>query len=134
MPHPHPAPDAPPQTPPAKKVDESWKQEARRDKETARKTASDRPAHGSLPKPDFSFLVNSLAMQALFSLGQIPHPATGKPVFDLDHAKHGIDLLDMLSAKTKGNLSDDEAKLLSSTLYDLRTRYIAASDPGLSAR
>ena len=115
----------------AKKVDESWKEEARRAKGSADKAPRERHEHGGLPKPDFDFLVNSLAMQALMCLGHLAHPGTEEVQLDLEGAKHSIDMLDMLSAKTKGNLTDDESKLLQTTLYDLRVRYIAASRPSV---
>jgi hypothetical protein len=31
----------------------------------------------------------------------------------------------MLAAKTKGNLSEDEAKLVEEVLFELRTRYVS---------
>jgi hypothetical protein len=46
---------------------------------------------------------------------------------DLNMARHTIDVLVMLEEKTRGNLSDDEEKLLKHVLYDLRMKFIAAS-------
>ena len=43
-------------------------------------------------------------------------------------AKQIIDTLGMLQEKTKGNLDQDEERLLKSVLYDLRMRYIQKSD------
>jgi hypothetical protein len=37
-----------------------------------------------------------------------------------------IDILGLLETKTKGNLDESEAKLLTSLLYDLRVKYIDA--------
>jgi len=63
-------------------------------------------------------------------LGEVEHPqSTGKPRLDLPLAKHTIDLLSMLQAKTKGNLTSQEDKLLESLLFDLRLRYVAAAKP-----
>ena len=59
-----------------------------------------------------SFLVTSLATQAMAALGQIPGD-DGKPLpMNLDYAKHFIDLLGVLEEKTKGNLDEAEASFL----------------------
>jgi hypothetical protein len=42
-------------------------------------------------------------------------------------AKQIIDTLGMLEEKTKGNLDQDEERLLKAVLYDLRMRYIQKS-------
>jgi hypothetical protein len=39
-------------------------------------------------------------------------------------AQHTIDLLDMLQQKTRGNLDEEEAKLLDGLLYELRMRFL----------
>ena len=41
-------------------------------------------------------------------------------------ARQTIDTLEMLEAKTRGNLDSEEAKLLESLLYELRMRYVEA--------
>jgi len=116
-----------------KHVDESWKEEARVEKErlAAKDDAGaveDTTDAGpqAIPKPTFQVIVTNLAIQALVSLGEIANPITRKQSRDLIHAKHTIDLLGILEEKTKGNLTDEEEKLLESTLFDLRTRYLAA--------
>jgi hypothetical protein len=43
---------------------------------------------------------------------------------DLPAAKHMIDLLAILEAKTKGNLTGEEERLLRQLLFDLRLRYV----------
>jgi hypothetical protein len=42
----------------------------------------------------------------------------------LDLAKFNIDLLGVLEAKTKGNLTDAENQTLSRALYELRMHYV----------
>ena len=119
-----------------KKVDEDWKEEVRRERETAHKAQEQEqpPRRGPLPRPDFSFLVTSLAMQVLMSFGEIPSPVTGQPNLDLEQAKHGIDTLGVLEEKTKGNLTEEESNLLQTTLYDLRLLYVSLSSSGASTR
>ena len=57
----------------------------------------------------------------------LDHPITKKKQLDIEAAKHHIDMLEMLDAKTSGNLSDEEKKLLDSVLYELRMRYVQLS-------
>ena len=42
-------------------------------------------------------------------------------------AKHYIDLMAVLEAKTHGNLADDERHLLDTLLYELRMAYVNAA-------
>lgn len=57
-------------------------------------------------------------------LGKVMNPANNKVERDLAQAKNTIDILGMLQAKTKGNLSDNEQKFLEHALYELRMNYI----------
>lgn len=76
---------------------------------------------------DFRTFVLSLGTSAMLHLGEIPDPDGGKVVVNLELARQTIDLLDLLRSKTRGNLTDDEARTLSGLLYDLRMRFIARS-------
>jgi hypothetical protein len=73
---------------------------------------------------DFSTFVYSLNAQALFYLGKMPNPMTGKYEKDLKTARYLIDTLDMLFNKTKGNLDENESKLMTNILYDLKMFYV----------
>ncbi len=63
-------------------------------------------------------------------LGKVMNPATNKVERDLAQAKNTIDILGMLQAKTKGNLSDNETKFLEHALYELRMNYIDEANKG----
>lgn len=65
---------------------------------------------------------------ALMSMGKIKNPVTERIERNLDHAKIYIDTLDMLLAKTKGNLSEYEEKFLIETLKDLKLNYVDEVD------
>ncbi|MCZ7614774.1 MAG: DUF1844 domain-containing protein [Ignavibacteriaceae bacterium] len=65
---------------------------------------------------------------AMMSMGKIKNPVTDKVERNLEHAKIYIDTLDMLLAKTKGNLSDYEEKFLIETLKDLKLNYVDEAD------
>lgn len=74
---------------------------------------------------DFATFVYSLNTQALLFLGKIPNPMSGKYEKDVNMAKYLIDTIDMLSKKTKGNLDENEGKLVENILYDLRMAFIS---------
>jgi Domain of unknown function (DUF1844) len=74
---------------------------------------------------DFYTFVLSLGSSAFVHLGDTPHPETGEAVPpDLPLAKQTIDILAMLAEKTKGNLTDEEARFLENLLADLRLRFV----------
>lgn len=75
---------------------------------------------------DFSSLILSLAAGAHSGLGLAPHPMSGKLEKNLTQAKYNIDLLSVLEAKTRGNLTPEETQLLQAILYDLRMRFVEA--------
>jgi hypothetical protein len=79
---------------------------------------------------DFSTFVLSLGTSALYQLGQIGDSESGAegPVEPhLPIARQTIDTLEMLTEKTRGNLTDTESKLLESILYELHMRFVEAS-------
>ncbi|MEZ4871945.1 MAG: DUF1844 domain-containing protein [Bdellovibrionales bacterium] len=73
----------------------------------------------------FSTLVISIGSTAVMSLGLAPNPHTGKTEKDMSVAKFNIDLLLTLQEKTKGNLVDDEAKLLDHVINDLQMKFVS---------
>ena len=72
----------------------------------------------------FSTHVLSLNAAALLQLGLIDDPEGGTLQKDLEGAKHIIDTLIMLSEKTRGNLTADEERLLTTVVYELRMRFV----------
>jgi hypothetical protein len=82
-----------------------------------------------LPPPTFEFLIFSLKTQAEIRLGLLPFGAEGEEdSVDLPSARHAIDLLGMLSEKTRGNLSLEEQRLIENSLTELRFRYVQVSE------
>jgi hypothetical protein len=82
---------------------------------------------------DFYTFVLSLGSSAFVHLGDAPHPETGEIAqANLLLAKEAIDILSMLSEKTRGNLTEEEAKFLENLLTDLRLRYVnrSSAKPG----
>jgi len=74
----------------------------------------------------FASLVLQQTNMASIFLGLAPHPQTGKQERDLEHAKYFIDQLEMLEAKTRGNLDPREAGLLKQSLTSLRLAFVEA--------
>lgn len=72
----------------------------------------------------FMYLVGSFEMSAMMAMGKIKNPMTDKTERDLTQAQFSIDIMDMLKEKTKGQLSDYEAKFLDNTLGQLKLNYI----------
>jgi len=77
-----------------------------------------------LPEMNFPTFIMSMNASALVHLGIIEDPASGKKEKQLPLAKQTIDILTMIEEKTRGNLTDDEAKMLKSILYDLKIIYV----------
>ena len=84
--------------------------------------------HGKCVMPEVTFpaFVLSLNTSVLYHLGEIGDPVSGKREPDFDLARHGIDTLVLLEAKTKGNLLKEEEELLKNILYDVKLRYVKA--------
>ena len=75
----------------------------------------------------FTGFILSLATTAAVHFGDIVDPSTGQPVEpDLPAASQMIELIALMQEKTKGNLSDNEARLVEDLLYELRMRYVQA--------
>jgi Domain of unknown function (DUF1844) len=89
------------------------------------KAVGPRPA--GVPEASFLNLLNMLAVEAAMHLGMIhPQGQESLPV-DLESARHLIDMLGMLQAKTRGNLTAEEDSLLENILADLRMQFVAVS-------
>ena len=88
------------------------------------KSAEKQDAEAQLPEINFPTFIISLNASALVNLGAIEDPASGKKVKDLPIAKQTIDILSMLEEKTRGNLTEEEEKILKNILYDLRIIYV----------
>lgn len=114
-----------------KKVDESWKARAEKEKEVPQDAGAQQPGQqAELEQADFPFFITSLALQASIALGAMPHPVSNKIEENLAHAKLLIDTLGMLKEKTQGNLNAEEDSLLENFLYELRMQYVAKTQGG----
>ena len=114
-------------------IDEDWKVQAQKEKEKlkeAEATEKETPQEEQkkeLPPADFSGLVSILASQAFYALGVFKMDENDKREPDFKMAKFNIDMLGILEEKCKGNLSDEESKMLKSTLEQLRMAFVQLS-------
>jgi hypothetical protein len=72
----------------------------------------------------FSQLVIMFHTATMHQLGKIKNPMTGAIERDLAAAQNSIDVLDMLREKTKGNLNEQETRLLSTVIQELKLNYV----------
>jgi hypothetical protein len=61
---------------------------------------------------------------AVVLMGRAPNPMTGKTETDLESARLFIDQLEMLEAKTRGNLTPEEQQLLKQNLMTARMAFV----------
>lgn len=112
-------------------IDSDWKAQAQAEKQKLAAEAeaqSDQPGgHGELPPADFRTLISTMVSQALLYMGAIPEPSTGQRILHLDLARHNIDMLGVLEEKTTGNLDDEEQKLLTQAIVELRASFVELS-------
>lgn len=110
-------------------IDDDWKAQAQAEKEKLAEQVEgegqeDAAGPRELPPASFTTLVSSLTAQTFYALGGYEDPQTRKRYVDLALAKHHIDTLVVLEEKTKGNLSEEEKKLLDQALYETRMQYV----------
>jgi hypothetical protein len=72
---------------------------------------------------NFDRLVQSLYMTAAVQMGAGTAP-NEQPRIDILGARQSIDMLSVLDEKTKGNLSEQEKRLLQNALFDLRMSFL----------
>lgn len=67
------------------------------------------------------YIFYASGMQAL---GKIKDPINDKISVNPEQAKQTIEMLEMIKQKTKGNLSEEETKVLDSFLSEIRLNYV----------
>ena len=88
------------------------------------------PSHGL--KLDFTTFILSISSAAFMGLGlsreteMISSGQSSGLLVDLEMAKQNIDLLELMSEKTRGNLTADEDKLLQQVLFETRMHFVEA--------
>lgn len=84
----------------------------------------DRAKKSSGRTVDFTTIVLSLRHVGLMALGLVDSEDAAAFPPDPQACRMQIDMLEVLKEKTEGNLTDDENKLLTSVLYELRMAFV----------
>ncbi|MBI4577462.1 MAG: DUF1844 domain-containing protein [Planctomycetes bacterium] len=113
-----------------RKVDESWKQQAR----TEKAALSDRieqegtgRRRASMPPASLATILGEMQLRALVALGEVEVEKGKRPEPNLEMAQYAIDCLAVLQEKTEGQRTAEETRLLDGLLYDLRMRFVERS-------
>lgn len=77
-----------------------------------------------IPPIDFTTFVLSLSTACMTHLGEVEGGGDG---VNLPMAQQTIEILELLEAKTTGNLTGEEERILEQVLADLREAYAAKS-------
>ncbi len=112
---------------PEKRVDEDWKRRAQSEREAAKGAGgaeSEGEGEAATVQADLLTLIASFVAQASIHMGLAEHPIHKEVRRDLNQARYAIDMLGVLEAKTKGNLTDEERRFLEIALTDLRLRFV----------
>ena len=105
--------------------DDATFQDEQEIKDQEKQTDSSKETETEPFQVDFSTFIMSLTSSAFYHLGDMPDPSTGKKEVNLPAVQQTIDMLIMLREKTKGNLKEDEKKLLEQLVYELQVKYVA---------
>jgi|TARA_B100001079_G_scaffold128002_1_gene109804 hypothetical protein len=105
--------------------DDATFQDEQETKDQEKQTDSSKEKETEPFQVDFSTFIMSLTSSAFYHLGDMPDPSTGKKEVNLPAVQQTIDMLIMLREKTKGNLKEDEKKLLEQLVYELQVKYVA---------
>ncbi len=118
-------------------IDEDWKTEAHKEQEVLKqeekvehKAAEHEQEQAPLPEANFEGLVSMITTQAYYALGLLRTEDDKDRPPDLTIAKYNIDMLGVIEEKTKGNLTEDEEKMLESTLHQLRMIFVKITEQG----
>ena len=76
------------------------------------------------PKIDLTTFFLSISSAAFMGLGVVPDHQTQVLTVDLELARQNIDLLELMSEKTKGNRSPEEDRLIEQLLFETRMRFV----------
>ena len=89
---------------------------------------SDQPEPSGLSFVEF---VIGLATNAAVHFGDLADPISGERAeMNLDGAAQVIEILSLLDQKTRGNLTAEERQVLEQVIFELRMRFVEASQGG----
>ena len=77
-------------------------------------------------RPTMNEIFQTFAMQALVACGKLPNPLDHKIEVDLLMAEYHIGVLELLWEKTRGRLSDEEARGLEELMHQVHIAFVDA--------
>jgi hypothetical protein len=130
---------AEPPMPPPPSAEESQEQRTAYDGASQRLediVRAQNPGAGPQPPVTLEHLVQQLYLSSMIQMGAGTQEGQ-RPRVDILGAKQTIDLLGVLQEKTKGNLSDSEARMLDTVLFEARMAFLELTSmismPGVGA-
>ncbi len=118
--------DAGPELPPAPTADESRQQKLAYDSAAQRLedlVRAQNPAAGPQPAVTFESLVQQFYVSAMIQMGAGTQEGQ-RPRVDILGAKQTIELMGILADKTRGNLTENEDRVLQTVLYEVRMAFL----------
>lgn len=115
-----------PPLPPPPTAEESQEQKSAYDASSQRLedlVRAQNPGAGPQPPVTFEHLVQQLYVSAMIQMGAGTQEGQ-RPRVDILGAKQTIDLLAILQEKSKGNLTDSEARMLDTVLFEARMAFL----------
>jgi hypothetical protein len=112
--------------PPAPTVQESKEQKAAYEASAERVEdllRAQNPGLGKQPPVGFEHLVQQFYLSGMIQMGAGTQEGQ-RPRVDIVGARNTIDLLGILAEKTRGNLTDQEERMLQSVLFELRMAFL----------
>jgi hypothetical protein len=91
------------------------------------------PPQAADPDVNFTSFILSLASTAFIHLGEMEDPVTGARAVNPPAARQIIDIIEMLHARTKGNLDAKEDELLRNILAELKMTFAHKAARGSGA-
>lgn len=129
----HPVEEAAPEQPampPAPSAEESERQKeayAAASQRLEDLVRAQNPGADAPPPINFEGLVQQFYLSAMIQMGA-GTPEGQRPRIDILGARNTIDLLVILAEKTRGNLSENETRMLDTVLYDVRMAFLELSN------
>jgi hypothetical protein len=121
--------EAQPPLPPMPTAEESQEQKTAYDASTQRLedlVRAQNPAVGAPPPLEFGHLIQQFYVSAMIQMGANTQEGQ-RPRVDIMGARQTIDLLGILSEKTKGNLTESEDRALQTVLFEVRMAFMELS-------
>ncbi len=76
----------------------------------------------------FMGMISSFVTNGLINLGEQINPLTGNKTVNANQVTYSIKMLEMIKAKTNGNLSKNEQEMINSSISKLKMKFVTIND------